>query len=80
MTDKKTTLKVLLYEHNSEANALLRSDYYSLGPALERYLNFVDSNPLTRAFVDDCVQNHLPEGFYISRWQVHHVLIFCSSL
>lgn len=63
MTDKKTTLKVLLYEHNSEANALLRSDYYSLGPALERYLNFIDNNPLTKAFVDDCVQNHLPEGF-----------------
>lgn len=36
MTDKKTTLKVLLYEHNSEANALLGADYYSLGPALER--------------------------------------------
>lgn len=63
MSDKKTTLKVLLYEHNSEANALLRSDYYSLGPALERYLNFIDDDPLTKAFVDDCVKNHLPEGF-----------------
>lgn len=63
MTDKKTTLKVLLYEHNSEANALLRADYYSLGPALERYLKFIDSEPLIKSFVDDCVQNHLPDGF-----------------
>ena len=63
MTDKKTTLKVLLYEHNSEANALLGADYYSLGPALERYLKFIDSEPLIKSFVDNCVQNHLPEGF-----------------
>lgn len=63
MTDSKTTIKVLLYEHNNEANALLRSDYNSLGTSLLRYLNFIDSEPLIKSFIDDCLREHLPEGF-----------------
>ncbi len=63
MNDNCTSIKVLLYEHNNEANALLRSDYWSLGTALTRYLNYIDGEPLIKSFVDDCVQNHLPAGF-----------------
>lgn len=57
------SIKVLLYEHHNVAKALLRSDCWSLGAALTRYLNYIDLEPLTKPFVGDCVQNHLPAGF-----------------
>lgn len=61
MNDSKTTLKMLLYEHNTEANALLRASYNELETALTRYLRFIESEPIVKAFIDDIVANHLSE-------------------
>ena len=36
MNDSKTTLRKLLFEHNSEANALLRANYNELETAITR--------------------------------------------
>lgn len=63
MDSKKIELRKLLFRHNSEANNLLRSDYNNLGTALIRYLNFIDNQPITKAFVKDCVSNYLPDDF-----------------
>lgn len=45
MNTSKTTLKKLLYEHNIEANALLRAKYRDLETAITKYLNFIESTP-----------------------------------
>lgn len=63
MNSDKITLKKLLYEHNAEANALLRASYSELETAITRYLNFIDNSPLIKAYIDDTVCNHTPEGF-----------------
>lgn len=63
MNDSKTTLKKLLFEHNSEANALLHANYNELETAITRYLRFIEGEPITKAFIDDIVANHTPDGF-----------------
>lgn len=63
MNDSKTTLKKLLFEHNSEANALLHANYNELETAITRYLRFIEGSPITKAFIDDIVANHTPDGF-----------------
>lgn len=63
MNDSKTTLKKLLFEHNSEANALLHANYNELETAITRYLRFIEGEPTTKAFIDDIVANHTPDGF-----------------
>ena len=66
MNDSKTTLKKLLYEHNAEANALLRAGYDELETAINRYLSFIGGRPSISDFIDDVVANHVPEGFSAS--------------
>lgn len=63
MDSEKIELRKLLFKHSSEASNLLKSDYYGLSTALTRYLNFIDGQPVIRAFVEDCLANYLPEGF-----------------
>lgn len=63
MDDSKTTLKKLLFEHNSEANALLHANYNELETAITRYLRFIEGGPIIKAFIDDIVANHTPDGF-----------------
>ena len=63
MNDSKTTLKKLLFEHNSEANALLHANYNELETAITRYLRFIEGEPITKAFIDDIVASHTPDGF-----------------
>lgn len=63
MDSEKIELRKLLFKHSSEASNLLKSDYYGLGTALTRYLNFIDGQPVIRAFIEDCLANYLPEGF-----------------
>ena len=63
MDSEKIELRKLLFKHSAEASNLLRSDYNDLNTALTRYLNFIDGQPVTRAFIEDCVANHLPSGF-----------------
>lgn len=63
MDDSKTTLKKLLFEHNSEANALLHANYNELETAIMRYLRFIEGRPIIKAFIDDIVANHTPDGF-----------------
>lgn len=63
MNDSKTTLKKLLFEHNSEANALLHANYNELETAITRYLRFIEGESITKAFIDDIVANHTPDGF-----------------
>ena len=63
MDDSKTTLKELLFKHNSEANALLHANYNELETAITRYLRFIEGRPIIKAFIDDIVANHTPDGF-----------------
>lgn len=56
MDDSKTTLKKLLFEHNSEANALLHANYNELETAITRYLRFIEGRPIIKAFIDDIVE------------------------
>lgn len=63
MDSEKIELRKLLFKHSSEASNILKSDYYGLSTALTRYLNFIDGQPVIRAFVEDCLANYLPEGF-----------------
>lgn len=63
MDSEKIELRKLLFKHSAKASNLLRSDYNSLNTALTRYLNFIDGQPVTRTFIEDCLANHLPSGF-----------------
>ena len=63
MDSEKIELRKLLFKHSSEASNILKSDYCGLSTALTRYLNFIDGQPVIRAFVEDCLANYLPEGF-----------------
>lgn len=49
MNDSKTTLKKLLFEHNSEANALLHANYNELETAITRYLRFIEGESITNS-------------------------------
>lgn len=63
MNSSKITLKKLLYEHNTEANALLRASYSELETAITRYLIFIEDSPIIKDFIEDAVSNNTPEGF-----------------
>lgn len=59
----KTTLKMLIYEHNTEANTLLRSNFDELETAVTRYLNFIESKPVIKEFIDEVVASNKPDNF-----------------
>lgn len=66
MNTSKTTLKKLLYEHNIEANALLRAKYRDLETAITKYLNFIESTPAIRSFLEEALDKYMPENFNVS--------------
>ena len=66
MNTRKTTLKKLLYEHNIEANALLRAKYRDLETAITKYLNFIESTPVIQSFLEEALDEHIPENFNVS--------------
>lgn len=63
MSDSNTTLKKLLFNYHAEANALLRADYNGADYAITRFIAYVEGEQVIKAFLDDCVRNHVPEGF-----------------
>lgn len=66
MNTSKTTLKKLLYEHNIEANALLRVKYRDLETAITKYLNFIENTPAIQSFLEEVLDKHMPENFNTS--------------
>ena len=58
MTDK-TAFKKTLYRFNHEANILLRSNWDESPAPFKRFLDRIEAEP----YLDDCVDNHTPEGF-----------------
>ncbi len=66
MNASKTTLKKLLYEHNIEANALLRAKYRDLETAITKYLNFIESTPAIQSFLEEVLDKHMPDNFNTS--------------
>jgi hypothetical protein len=63
MSDKNITLKKLLFNYHAEANTLLRADYYGADYAITRFLAYIEGEQVIKAFLDDCVQNHVPKDF-----------------
>lgn len=66
MNDSKTALKKLLYEHNVEANALLKAKYRELETAIMKYLNFIEGTPTIWGFLKETLDKHTPEDFNAS--------------
>lgn len=62
MTDK-TAFKKTLYRFNHEANILLRSNWDESPAPFKRLLDRIEAEPDVKAYLDDCVDNHTPEGF-----------------
>lgn len=62
MTDK-TAFKKTLYRFNHEANTLLRSDWKESPAPFKRFLDRIEAEPEVKAYLEDCVENHTPEGF-----------------
>lgn len=63
MNDDNTSLKIQLYDFCDEANAFLGTDYNNVADATARFLEYIEDDPLIKGFLDDCVQNYLPEDF-----------------
>ena len=62
MTDK-TAFKKTLYCFNHEANVLLRSSWEESPAPFKRFLDRIEAEPGIKAYLDDCIDNHIPEGF-----------------
>lgn len=62
MTDK-TAFKKTLYLFNHESNTLLRSNWEESPMPFKRFLERIEREPDIKAYLDDCVENHTPEGF-----------------
>lgn len=66
MNNSKTTLRKLLYEHNVEANALLKAKYRELETAITKYLNFIEGAPVIWDFLEETLDKHVPDDFNAS--------------
>ncbi|WP_058270955.1 hypothetical protein [Olsenella massiliensis] len=62
MTDK-TAFKKTLYRFSHEANVLLRSSWEESPAPFKRFLDRIEAEPDIKAYLDDCIDNHIPEGF-----------------
>lgn len=62
MTDK-TSFKLTAHKFKVESNVLLHSDWDESPLPFERYLTCIESEKLIKAYLDDCVSHHTPEGF-----------------
>jgi hypothetical protein len=63
MTDRNVTLKKLLFGYHAEANTMLRAGYYDVDDAIGRFIAYIESEKVIRDYLEDCVENYVPEGF-----------------
>jgi hypothetical protein len=63
MTDENTTLKKLLFGYHAEANTMLRAGYRDVDDAISRFIAHIESEKVIRDYLEDCVENYVPEGF-----------------
>lgn len=59
----KTSFKKTLYRFNHEANVLLRSNWEESPMPFKRFLDRIEAESVIKTYLDDCVENHTPEGF-----------------
>lgn len=59
----KTDFKKTLYRFNHEANILLRSNWEESPAPFKRFLDRIEGEPVIKEYLDNCVNNHTPEGF-----------------
>lgn len=62
MSDK-TDFKKTLFLYNQEANRLLRSDWDESPLPIKRFLEYVESQPEIKAYLDYCITEHTPIEF-----------------
>ena len=55
--------KKTLYRFYHEANILLRSNWDESPAPFKRFLDRIEAEPDVKAYLDDCVDNHIPDGF-----------------
>ena len=63
MTDRNVTLKKLLFGYHAEANTMLRAGYYDVDDTIGRFIAYIESEKVIRDYLEDCVENYVPEGF-----------------
>lgn len=63
MTDENTALKKLLFGYHVEANTMLRTGYRDVDDAISRFIAYIESEKVIRDYLEDCVENYVPEGF-----------------
>lgn len=63
MTDENTALKKLLFGYHVEANTMLRAGYRDVDDAISRFIAYIESEKVIRDYLEDCVENYVPEGF-----------------
>ena len=59
----RTSFKKTLYRFNHESNTLLRSNWEESPAPFKRFIDRIEKEPEIRAYLGNCVQNHMPEGF-----------------
>lgn len=59
----KTELKKGMFLFNQESNILLRSSWDESPLPYKRFLDRIASIPAVAHYLEDCVSNHIPEGF-----------------
>ncbi len=59
----KNSFKKTLYRYHHEASVLLRSNYNECPLPFQRFLEQIELEPEIKAYLDDCVGSHLPDGF-----------------
>ena len=62
MSDK-TAFKKTLFLFKQESNRLLRSDWEESPLPFRRFLNRIETEPEIKKYLDDCIENHIPDGF-----------------
>lgn len=62
MNDSKNLQKTLFTFHH-EASVLLRSSWSDSPRSIARFLNIIESDETISAYLEDCVDNHTPQGF-----------------
>ncbi len=61
--DERKRLQQTALRFGSEVERIVGSNFIDMPAPLERLLDALDSEPLISAYVNDCVDKHLPTGF-----------------
>lgn len=62
MSDK-ITLRKTLYLFNQESNMLFRSNWNDSPTPFRRFIERIESQPVIKVYLDECVASHTPDGF-----------------